>query len=151
MLLSAFPFDKGHPSAGRPQPAQSRASSKTPLLARATSQEMEPGWNELSAEPVREKTSSLLVLSHPASAVAIPHQLRNMLSTIISPCTTRCPVSTTLVPAEGINSHATLSDINFWFSNSIGRCYFSTVTSGYFCTHVTDGFEVKVTQDIKRL
>lgn len=107
--------------------------------------------NELSAEPVREKTSSLLVLSHPASAVAIPHQLRNMLSTIISPCTTRCPVSTTLVPAEGINSHATLSDINFWFSNSIGRCYFSTVTSGYFCTHVTDGFEVKVTQDIKRL
>lgn len=44
-----------------------------------------------------------------------------------------------------------LRDINFWFSSSIGRCYFSTVTSGYFCVHVTDGFEVKVTQDIKSL
>lgn len=70
---------------------------------------------------------------------------------MISPCTTRCLVSTTLVPAEGIYSHVMLRDINFWFSSSIGRCYFSTVTSGYFCVHVTDGFEVKVTQDIKSL
>lgn len=77
---------------------------------------------------------------------------RRTLVEIISLCTTRCPACSTLAPAEGIYSHTMLSNINPCFSSSSGgRCCFATITSGCFCAHVTDGFEVKVTQDIKRL